>query len=146
MKPIPSRHLTTDWPTLVFESGLPEPLSRLRTDAKWWLTNSSGQVKIIILIDIDLDAQKPHIERWGMLHPPASRPLTRAAVAANNSVPTKVAEISIIQDIVTAVSDVPLVLSFDDIFLQPPGPAEGDFVFSTNDLQNWSSSVWAGLE
>ncbi|KAL0640248.1 hypothetical protein Q9L58_000526 [Maublancomyces gigas] len=56
MKPIPSRRLATDWPTLVFESGLSEFLSRLRTDAKWWLTNSSGQVKIVILIDIDLDA------------------------------------------------------------------------------------------
>lgn len=66
-------------------------------------------------------------------------------MAANNLVPTKVAEISIIQNIITAGSDVPLVLPFDDIFLRPPGPAEGDFVFSTNDLQNWSSNVWAGL-
>lgn len=147
MKPIPSRRLATDWPTLVFESGLSESLRRLRTDAKWWLTNSSGQVNIVVLIDINLNAQKLHIERWGMMPPPACRPSTRAFVAAaGNFVPTKVAEISIIRNIVTAGSDVPLVLPFDDIFLRPPGPAEGDFVFSTADLQNWSSSVWAGLE
>lgn len=81
-----------------------------------------------------------------MVPPPASRPSTPAVVAANNLVPTKVAEISIIQNIVTAGSDVPLVLSFDHIFLRPPGLAEEDFVFSINDLQNWSSTVWAGLE
>lgn len=145
MKPIPSRRLATDWPTLVFESGLSESLRHLRTDAKWWLTNSSGQVKIVILIDIDSYTQKLHIEQWGMLPLPASRPSTRATAAANNLVPTRVGEISIIQNIATAGSDVPLVLSFNDMFLRPPDPAEGDFVFSANDLQNWSSSVWAGL-
>lgn len=63
MKPITSQRLAMDWPTLVFESGFSESLRRLRTDAKWWLTNSSSQVKIVILIDIGLDAQKLHIER-----------------------------------------------------------------------------------
>lgn len=114
MKPIPSRRLATDWPTLVFESGLSESLRRLRIDAQWWLTNSSGQVKIVVIIDIDSYTQKLHIEQW-MLPP------TRATAAANNLVPTKVAEISIVQSIVTAGSDVPLVLSFNDIFLRPPG-------------------------
>lgn len=101
-------------------------------------------MKIVIVIDIDSHTHKLHIERWGMLPSPASGPLTQAAAA--NLIPTKVAEISIIQNIVTAGSDVPLVLSFNDIFLRPPGPEEGDFVFSANNLQNWSSSVCAGLE
>jgi hypothetical protein len=33
----------TDWPTIVFESGLSETLSQLRLDAGWWLGNSSGE-------------------------------------------------------------------------------------------------------
>lgn len=145
MKPVSSRGLKTDWPALVFESGLSESLQRLRAGASWWLTNSASQVKIVIIIDIDLNAQKLHVERWGMLLAPASRPATRALVATNNLVLTKFADIDIVNSIVTAGSNVPLVLPFRDIFLRLPGPEEGDFVFSAKDLQNWSATLWAGL-
>lgn len=41
----PSAVLTfiPDWPTIVVESGFSEPLTRLRVDAAWWLTESGGK-------------------------------------------------------------------------------------------------------
>jgi hypothetical protein len=42
----------TDWPTLIFEAGLSESLTRLRYDAQWWLTHSGGDVKIVVIISI----------------------------------------------------------------------------------------------
>lgn len=36
-----------DWPTLVFQGGASESLRLLRSDARWWLTHSGGEVKIV---------------------------------------------------------------------------------------------------
>jgi hypothetical protein len=51
-KPLPIRSGESDWPTIVFGSGLSESLGRLRTDAAWWLVESGGRVKIALLISI----------------------------------------------------------------------------------------------
>jgi hypothetical protein len=40
----------TDWPTTVIETGFSESPSHLRFDARWWLTESRGDVKIAIII------------------------------------------------------------------------------------------------
>ena len=53
-----------DWPTIVFESGLSEPLSQLRLDAEWWLTKSRGAVKIVIIISINRATQALQVEKW----------------------------------------------------------------------------------
>jgi hypothetical protein len=57
----------TDWPTIVIESGVSESLRRLRFDASWWLTESGGDVKIVIIISIQRtqNAQsRLQIEKW----------------------------------------------------------------------------------
>ena len=65
-KPLTTRRRGEDWPTIIFESGLPESLQRLRVDAGWWLENSGGHVKIVVLISLNL-AQTPQsiqIKKW----------------------------------------------------------------------------------
>src|SRR5277367_3556778 len=51
-KPGSIRPLDTDWPTIVIESGWSESLTKLREDARRWLENSGGEVKIVLLISI----------------------------------------------------------------------------------------------
>ncbi|CAI7601675.1 unnamed protein product [Penicillium glandicola] len=40
------------WPTVVVEVGVSESYRKLRADAEWWLMNSRGDVKLIIIVSI----------------------------------------------------------------------------------------------
>ena len=142
-KPLPARRRDEDWPTIVFESGSSESLWRLRVDARWWLENSGGDVKIVVLISLNIaratrTLQSIRIEKWELA--PAQRRITRSV--ANNppaEVPTKVQEITINPNTVTGA---PLILHFQKIFLRQPTPPEADIVFSAQDLSDFSASLW----
>jgi hypothetical protein len=67
----------TDWPTIMFESGFSESLGHLRNDAKWWLANSQGEVKIAVIIAIQPADKKLHIEKWELVLPHEATPVTQ---------------------------------------------------------------------
>ncbi|KAF2180467.1 hypothetical protein K469DRAFT_447957, partial [Zopfia rhizophila CBS 207.26] len=62
-KPL-SRNREADWPTIVFESRLSEALTYLRNDARWWLTNSRGDVRIVTIISITPAQRMLWVEKW----------------------------------------------------------------------------------
>jgi hypothetical protein len=76
-----SRKDGTDWPTIMIESGFSESLRHLRNDAKWWLTNSQGEVKIVVIISIQPVDKKLHLETWELTLPHEGRPVTRSTQA-----------------------------------------------------------------
>ena len=158
-----SRVRGTDWPTIIFDSGLPESLTRLRHDAQWWLTNSGGDVKIVVIISITSAEKSLRVEKWCLL--PATRhgSITRTNQNPNPPVPTRMQEITITQ-IPTAqpstiaqpsgtiqlgpapsyvVTGAPLILEFQDILLRAPVPPEGDVIFTTTDLSHWADHFWS---
>lgn len=163
---------TADWPTITFESGFPETLSRLRHDAAWWIVKSQGDVKIVIIISLRPAQKWLVIEKWCPFPPPANRPATRANPNANVPIPTKVQELTIIQNptpqqgptpqsqatgqqISTVqpgtasaydIAGAPLTLEFNTIFLRNPAPPEGDIVFNAPDLALVADAVWEYLE
>lgn len=53
-----------DWPTVVVEIGVSESLPKLREDARYWLTNSGGQVFVVILISLSFSSKVVTWERW----------------------------------------------------------------------------------
>jgi hypothetical protein len=136
------------WPTLVFEAGLSETLAKLRTDAEWWLTNSKGEVKITITISIKPAQKSLWIEKWCLQPRTPAAPVT----SANAPVPTKIQELTIIQNppiptppgnIATyAVTGAPLILDFDKLLLRAPVLPEGDVIFTAADLQAWADEFW----
>jgi hypothetical protein len=136
-------------PTIVFESGFSESLSHLRFDAGWWLKQSGGEVKIVIIISIVRAESMLLIEQWG-LTPLTGRGLTLRAASTylnnnNNSppqIPTKIQEIAIDPNTVTGA---PLVLEFEKIFLRPAVPPEGDIRFTGQELAAWAAALWQGL-
>lgn len=132
-KPL-SREKVTDWPTLVIESGMSESLARLRVDAAWWLTNSGGEVKIVLLVAITPAVRRLQIEAW---ESQASHSLSTPYV------PVKTQDISITGD---TIIGAPLILGFENIFLRQPQPPEQDFYFSVQDLQNIARHLWSGIE
>lgn len=143
-KPLPARSGKKDWPTIVFESGLSESLGRLRTDAKWWLIESGGQVKIAVLISIRPALSTLCIEKWELCL--AEQPTTQA-VSSNAQhppqVPTCVQAINIDGNTVTGA---PLTLEFEKIFLRSPTLPESDLVFTAQDLTAWANDFWAGVQ
>jgi hypothetical protein len=48
-----SRRLEDDWPSLVIEVGVSESLAMLRRDAAFWITNSDGRTRIVIVLSVN---------------------------------------------------------------------------------------------
>src|SRR5256714_5693847 len=65
-KPLSMRPREADWPTIVIEAGWSESLRKLRLDAGFWLEDSGGDVKIVLLISIGRrrGVRKMIIEKW----------------------------------------------------------------------------------
>jgi len=149
-KPLTRGH-RTDWPTIVFESGLSGSLPHLRQDAHWWLSNSGGDVKIVILISIRLPQKMLLVEKWCLAPDPGS---TRAHPNPNLLVPTKIQELTVtqnpnpqqgtiqpnaitVQPGTVATYDVvgpPLVFEFQNLLLRNPVPPEADVVLTEVEL------------
>ncbi|OCL00245.1 uncharacterized protein K441DRAFT_97134 [Cenococcum geophilum 1.58] len=160
-KPI-SRTQETDWPTIVFESGLSESLTRLRHDAQWWLTNSGGDVNIVVVISITPAVKRLRFEKWCLRPAPGNMPTTRAHPNRNPLVPTRVQEVTVTQNPAAqpstaaqpsatiqpgpppsyAVAGAPLTLEFQDILLRAPVPPEGNVTFTRADLEQFAEDFW----
>jgi hypothetical protein len=114
-KPRSLRPQQNGWPTIVIEAGLSESRNRLRTDAAWWLTNSHGEVNIIILIVIMKSTQFLRLEKWCAVGGPVTR-------ANPNRKMVNELEITPIPGTPGyAVTGAPLVLEFEKIFLSTCG-------------------------
>ncbi|RPA95741.1 hypothetical protein L873DRAFT_1603355, partial [Choiromyces venosus 120613-1] len=139
-KPWLARPLVTDWPTMVFECGVSKSPRRLKLDARWWLDNSLGDVKIALLFFVSKTARTIHIEHWEMdtmpnpqvtrahPHPVVTRPTIRDTIRIDGN----------------AVTGGTLKLDFQRVFLRAPVAArgEGDFTFTAQDLRDYYDDVW----
>ena len=74
-KPLSIRPREADWPTIVLEAGWSESLTRLRLDAHFWLEDSGGDVKIVLLFSIGRTARTMIIEKWENRPVPANPPV-----------------------------------------------------------------------
>ncbi|RMJ28426.1 hypothetical protein PHISP_00731 [Aspergillus sp. HF37] len=112
------------WPTLVMVVEYHQSSAKLESDARWWLTESEGDVKTVLTISVNRKKPEIVIQKWG----PAS---------AGNNFP------SVLQQVVisrpgghpeTAVANAPLVLPFESLFLRQPVGVECDVLFTDSDL------------
>lgn len=144
-KPMPERRGGDKWPTLVVECGVSESLPRLRIDAGWWLTNSKGDVKLVIVISFNVPAKRFILEKW-QLGPPYGSD-TRAQSDPEHRVPRSMVSITIAPDPTSNnfIASNELVIEFADLFLRPPVFPEMDLVFTRVDLENWADLVVSGL-
>src|SRR2546423_11909860 len=142
-KPGSMRPLETDWPTIMIESGWSESLIKLREDARRWLENSRGAIKIVLLISIGRRARTMIIEKWENRPVSPNRPFTRSNTT---QIPTQIQAITIDSNSNT-VYGAPLILEFRKIFLrQTVPPLEHDFTFTAQDLSAYATNFWARLQ
>ena len=73
LRPKNTRLYALCFPTLVVEVGRSESLGQLRNDAHFWLTHTDQQVRVVILIHIQADKKKVHLEHWELLQRDLSR-------------------------------------------------------------------------
>ncbi len=137
-----------DWPTLAIEAGKVQSYAALKIKMAWWFAQSNHDVKMVLLVSLNLRHQTIKIERWQ--EEPVS---TRPGAATRNSSrlnPVCVQSITIRQDETTnpisyQVTRGDLVLPFELLFLRDPGPQEGDVVITVADLQALGRMVWRSL-
>ena len=122
------------WPTLVVEAGLSETLPRLRVEADWWLGNSDGQVKIVVLLEINKTRKEIRIEQWEIQPPEPTTGRNLAQVA------TLMNEVFI--DSNNVITGVPLKLDFRKVFLRPAVPPEEDIEIGSQELTEWAENLW----
>ncbi|KAH8429187.1 uncharacterized protein LDX57_006856 [Aspergillus melleus] len=134
------RPKNSNWPHLVIQAGLSEALPRLRSDARWWLEHSGGQIDIVILIWIQSTAKIITLEKWT-----PGTALTRRShrLAQSNAFPTRSAEITInISESPSVITGAPLVLEFEKLVGRPANsPLEQDVILTDHDLDKWAMLI-----
>jgi len=140
-RPLSTRPLSTDWPTLVVEHGVSQSLKGLRGDASWWLTSSNGQVKNVLLFSISEKNRKIQIEQWEMSAGPDEQ-ITGGKQDPDQMRPECVKEIEISE---TDAAGAVLKLSFATLFLREPVTGEKNICFETEDLERYASYAWGQL-
>ncbi|OCK87189.1 uncharacterized protein K441DRAFT_671108 [Cenococcum geophilum 1.58] len=146
-RPLAVRPNRLDWPTLIFEVGVSETLRKLRMDARWWLANSRGDVKIVLLFKVNRAARTIHIEKW------ECRPAALTRATRSNLPPLQVpAQIQTIDidanGVVTGsppATTPPLVLHFQNLLLRPPVPPEQNVIYTAQNFQRLANGIWAAL-
>ena len=132
-----TRVLGTDWPSIVIEVGVSESLSQLRTDAHFWLTQSGGQTRIVILLAVKKATRVMKMERWE--HTPRTRPARRLSPRYN---PTKMQALTLRAN--GQISGGPLLIPASKVYdTLPPGLGPNDFTFTGQDLAQFIQEYWA---
>ncbi|OQE13623.1 hypothetical protein PENFLA_c045G02029 [Penicillium flavigenum] len=147
--------LPPGWPTLTIETGLSKSLSQLRQDAIWWLSNSSGEVRIVLVISISKRKDRVFIEVWQLAPPNSPRPLTRAYIQTlcqqSPNVPPLVQQPAVLQQAYCAheveisangVTGAPLTLPFVAVYDRSPAQGEGDIVLTGQDFLDVTSDLF----
>jgi len=62
-----TRGIMSGWPSVMIEVGYSEALEFLRLDAKWWLVNSAGKTRYVMIVQLMTDPFTIHIECWAMV-------------------------------------------------------------------------------
>ncbi|OOF95831.1 hypothetical protein ASPCADRAFT_405533 [Aspergillus carbonarius ITEM 5010] len=115
-----------DWPFLVMEVGVSESLSRLRQDVAWWISNSRGQVRIVLLIQVTRSSKRIVLEKY--IPKEAVYPRTRARAAlppvyVPDLVSTTTVNHGVSPPVVTGGR---MVLEFEKVIGRPPIAPEED--------------------
>lgn len=150
-KPLPARQRRGAFPTIVIEAGLSQSRQSLRTMAMWRVSNSNGDVKIVIIISIYERTKRLVFEKWCDLpgtinvatrHPrgPGDSPGLVQTVTVSHIPNTPV-------NLLTSYNVVGqnLILEFDKVFLRQPVGQEGDITFGVPELQEFAMIVWGSL-
>ncbi|CAG7985954.1 unnamed protein product [Penicillium nalgiovense] len=139
-QPVPGRN--PEWPTVVVEIGVLESYRKLRADAEWWLTNSRGDVNLVIIVSVSrktpnitfetvaLDPTVNSLRHQRPRYVPKIRQTITVSRNANNP------------NSITIRPPVALTIGFEGLFCRQPVPPEHNIDLSPYELGEISTDVW----
>jgi ubiquitin len=122
----------TDLPSFVVEIGLSESLSGLRCDADFWLTQTGGRTRLVLLIEIDRDNRVMQMERWE--HVPSTSPSSPSSPACNPECRQRLVLDAVNRQVHRAPLILPANLMYDEV---PPGLASGEYSIGQQELADY---------
>ncbi|KAL5337380.1 hypothetical protein BJX70DRAFT_245281 [Aspergillus crustosus] len=127
---LPRGH-TRLWPTAVLEIAFSETASKLRADVRYWSRASGGDVRTVFTLEIYEHAARIILEKWendGDGHGHHRRQRIEITRRNNGQI---------------TVSEAPLTIDFEKLFLRPPeGPQEQRIEMNAVMLQELAEYVW----
>ncbi|CAG8032800.1 unnamed protein product [Penicillium nalgiovense] len=131
------------WPTVVVEVGVLESYQKLLADAEWWLTNSRGDVKLVIIVSVDRKTPNIKFETVALdptvnslrLQRPRYAPKIRQTITASRDIKNPNSQITI-------RPAVALTIGFEELFCRQPVPPEHNIDLSPDRLGRISKHVW----
>jgi len=121
------------WPPVVIEFGSSEGLDFLHLDAEWWLINSTGGARLVILIQLMTDPFALRIECWAMAAPPSHTGTRHPPIGA----PTCVQLFNIDANGVVTSTSPGLCIPYSSLFNEPNENAQ-DVVFTNDELSSFA--------
>jgi len=140
LRPLRARPDLHDWPTIILECGVSETPRRLTVDARWWIENSGGAVKVVFLLFVSVKRKTIRIEVWNK-----STVEKQQHTGENDEEittgPTPKNTILITENSVTGA---PLKLKFKEIFLRKPKKKRGEanYMITEHDLRVYYNRIW----
>ncbi|KNG89920.1 hypothetical protein ANOM_001668 [Aspergillus nomiae NRRL 13137] len=119
------------WPLLVVAAGMSESMPRLRCDASWWISNSNGEVQMVLIIAVSRNPKKVEIEKYVPMQFPQTQAQPGPVYQAHKVWTTMIDQ----QANPPTVLGAPLRLEFDKVIGRPAiPPMEHKIVFTTAEL------------
>jgi hypothetical protein len=135
-----SRPMIDDWPSFVIEVGVSESLAMLRKDAAFWITNSDGRTRIVIVLSINRRDRQILVERWEEV--PRRQP--NQSTANYSRIPGLMQSLTLNTDV--EYDGPSLEIPAEKVFDGPPQNIPGgEFLFTPDNLNVFNTSIWEGF-
>lgn len=126
-----------EWPTVVVEVGVSESYRKLKADAEWWLSNSKGDVNLVIIVSISRTTPKINFETVLLDTSSLRNQRPRYVPTIRQSITTSRCGTRI-----TTSPAEALKIEFEEMLCRQPVPPEHGIEISPDRLANISTRVW----
>ena len=127
------------WPSMMLEVGYSEALDFLRLDAKWWLINSAGKTRFVMIVQLMTNPFAIHIECWAMVSSDDQQ-----TIKAPTLIPTCVQLFDIGTEGTVTSASPELCIPYSYIFDEPNENAV-DVVFTNAELSSFALLMFSLL-
>ena len=127
------KHLPPEskWPTIVMETGYANSKRKLDLNARWWLNESEGEVKMVFVTCIQRQRSEYLLQRWELVE---RIPVVTYKIALSRP--------GLDQPVNVSLTDEKLVVKFEDVFAWQPGEGKEDIILSLEDPKVVARDVW----
>lgn len=116
------------WPTLALETGYSNSIHLLESNAKWWISESGGDVKVAVTIEIHKQRREANVRLYGLQN--------------DGTIAEQYATVSKQPGQNAHVNNAPLIISFHSLFLRDPVGDERDIELDDDDMRRLGRAIW----